>query len=267
VNILKPRLRHWLALVAAVLAGVTMTYVVTGTASAATCSDADFLCGTDFSAVAGVEFSGQIGFELYCGSTGAQIDGGDGTPTTISTGSCDDLVTFSGWHLYGAHTYAAAGTYTVTITDNSWLVNGAHPVATATATVRQQAADLGVTINAPSTAKNGNTLIYAIDVSNAGVDVARNVKMVDNLPYGTAFQAVTATGWSCTTPPVGKDGGTVTCTIDPLASGNHVATSIGVKVKAHTGRGVITNAAIVSSDTADPNPSTNTASVSTTVVK
>jgi len=99
-----------------------------------------------------------------------------------------------------------------------------------------------------------------------GIDAARNVVMVDNLPYGTVFAAVTATGWSCTTPAVGK-AGAVTCTVDPLASGNQVATSIGVKVKAHTGRGVITNAATVSSDTADPNPSNNSASVSTTVVK
>lgn len=153
------------------------------------------------------------------------------------------------------------------MTDKSVLVNGENPTATATATVRRQTADLGVTMNAPSTAKNGSTLIYSIDVSNAGIDAARNLVMVDSLPYGTVFQAVTATGWTCATPPVGKPGGTVTCQIDPLASGARVATSIGVKVKAHSGKGVLTNAATVSSDTHDPNTSNNTASVSTTVVK
>jgi uncharacterized repeat protein (TIGR01451 family) len=167
--------------------------------------------------------------------------------------------------LYGAHTYAAPGTYTVTLTAPGFTIDGQVATVTAIATVRAAQADLGVTMNAPGSAKSGSTLIYAITVSNAGLDPARNVTMVDQLPYGTVFQAVTATGWICAMPAVGTYGGTVTCTVDPLAVGGQVATSIGVKAKA--GRGAIVNAATVTSDTPDPNPSNNTVSVSTTVGK
>jgi uncharacterized repeat protein (TIGR01451 family) len=266
--------KRWLALTAAAaLTTLGLVLTVPGTASAATCSDGNLICGTDFSAVAGIEFSGQVGTEGGTSTVPGScdpptIDWGDGTPTSVGTMDCtlgQDLHTTV--PVVGNHTYAAPGTYTVTLTMPHVLLNGVHPTATATAFVRQLQADLDVTMAAPSTARNGGTLVYAIGVSNLGPDPARNAVLVDNLPYGTLFAAVTATGWTCSTPPVGKPGGTVTCTIDPLAANSHVATSIGVKVKAHTSRGVITNAATVSSDTPDPNTSNNTASVQTTIVK
>lgn len=112
------------------------------------------------------------------------------------------------------------------------------------------------------------SLIYTVTVSNAGQDAASNATLVARLPYGTSFQAVTApAGWSCSLPAVGALGGTVTCTTPSLASGGSAATSIGVKVKAHPGRGPINAVVTVSSDAADPNTSNNTASVSTTVTK
>lgn len=260
--------KRWLALTAAAaLTTLGLVLTVPGTASAATC-DGNLICGTDFSAVAGIEFSGQVGYELaICDPP--TIDWGDGTPTSVGTMGCTLGDSINGnTPVVGSHTYAAPGTYTVTLTEpDVFLEGGGHPTATATATVRQLQADLGVTVAAPSTARNGDTLVYAIDAANLGPDPARHAVLVDNLPYGTLFAAVTATGWTCSTPPVGKPGGTVTCTIDPLAANGHVATSIGVKVKAHTSRGVITNAATVSSDTPDPNTSNNTASVQTTIVR
>jgi uncharacterized repeat protein (TIGR01451 family) len=260
------QLKRWLVLTAgATLTTLGLVLSMPGTASAATCdsSGLNVICGTDFSAVAGVEFSGQVGTESLfpvCDPT-PTIDWGDGTGISVGTVNCSTGV------VSGSHTYAAPGTFTATLTLPDVLVNGVNPTATATATVRQPLADLDVSMTAPSTARNGDTLIYSIDVANLGPDAARNVVLVDNLPFGTLFEAVTATGWTCSTPPVGKAGGTVTCTIDPLAANGQVATSIGVKVKAHSGKGVITNAATVSSDTPDPNTSNNTASVQTTVVK
>jgi uncharacterized repeat protein (TIGR01451 family) len=251
-----------------VLAAVAALLVIPGAASAATCDESgSVICGTDFSAVAGNEFSGQVGTEnTFCGFDNVMIEWGDGSPMSAATPTCDSPTPPANGTLTGTHTYAASGTYTVTL-HSTVEVNGSLAIATAIATVRAQSADLRVTMNAPSTAKNGSTLIYALSVGNSGLDPARNVKLVDQLPYGTVFQAVTATGWNCSTPPVGTFGGTVTCTTDPLAVGSQVATSIGVKVKAHAGRGVITNAATVSSDTSDANLSDNSASVSTVITK
>ena len=264
----RAQLKCWLALTAvATLTTLGLVLAMPGTASAATCdsSGLKLLCGTDFSAVAGVEFSGPIGTETQLAPPvcppSVTIDWGDGTPTSVGTVDCStDVVS-------GSHTYAAPGTFTVTLTDLGVLFSGVNPTATATATVRQAQADLAVTMTAPGTADNGDSLIYAIDVANLGPDLARNVVLVDNLPLGTVFEAVTATGWTCSTPPVGEPGGTVSCTIDPLAANGQVATSIGVKIKAHSGKGVITDAATVSSAAQDPNPSNDTASVQTTIVK
>ncbi len=50
-------------------------------------------------------------------------------------------------------------------------------------------------------------------------------------------------------PPPGTLGATVTCTVDPLENGGTVASSIGVKVKAHANRGPIVNQAAVTSAT------------------
>lgn len=265
-----PSIRRLLAVVGAALAACTMLLASAGPGVASSCDDDDIICGSDFAAVAGLELTGQVAYEPRDCVTGQLIvDWGDGSPLTDGVRTCDNPEDSAfGDTIAGTHTYAAAGTYTVQITDTGWIIgDSGHPTATATATVRPQAADLGLSVNAPGTVKNGANLIYAVDVSNGGVDPARNVVMIDTLPYGTVFQAVTATGWRCSTPPVGKAGGTVTCTVDPLASGAHVSSSIGVKVKAHLGRGVIVNAATVSSDTPDPISSNNSASVATTVVK
>jgi uncharacterized repeat protein (TIGR01451 family) len=128
-------------------------------------------------------------------------------------------------------------------------------------------ADLSVTISAPSSVKRNGVLVYAIGVANAGPDAADDVVLTDQLPFGTVFLAVTASGWQCTAPAPKTKGGTVTCTIDPLASGGGVATSIAVQVRALPGRGPIVNAVSVTTSAVDPNPSNNSASASTIVTK
>lgn len=85
------QLKRWLVLTAAAtLTTLGLVLSMPGTASAATCdsSGQNLICGTDFSAVAGVEFSGQIGTEtVFLACDPPTIDWGDGTPTSV--GTCD----------------------------------------------------------------------------------------------------------------------------------------------------------------------------------
>ncbi|HJQ51291.1 MAG TPA: DUF11 domain-containing protein [Gaiellaceae bacterium] len=247
-----------------------------GSASASTCSPAvtssPSLCGTDFTAFAAEPFSGQVGtisgfsdFGDVCSDT-ITIDWGDGSaPTAAAISNCGPsqfIPLLNAGEVDGAHTYAAPGSYTVTLDDQT-----ANVTATATATVGQRTADLATTLNAPTSARTGSQLIYAIQVGNAGPDPAHNVVMTDNLSYGTTYQAITASGWSCSTPTPGSRGGTVICRVDPLASGGQVSSSIGVKVVAKAGQGNLNDSASVSSGTFDPDTANNTASVSTQVTK
>lgn len=110
---------------------------------------------------------------------------------------------------------------------------------------------------------HGSTLNSPITVASVGPDDAPDMVMTDHLPYGTSFQAITATGWTCSSPAPGTLGGTVTCTVNPLVTATVVASNGGVEVRAQPNRGVLTNSVTLSSDACDPNLSNSTASVST----
>jgi hypothetical protein len=56
----------------------------------------------------------------------------------------------------------------------------------------------------------------------AGVQFSGEVGFDEFLLPPGHHQAVTATGWTCTTPVVGTYEGAVTCTVDPLAAGSQV---------------------------------------------
>ncbi len=73
-------------------------------------------------------------------------------------------------------------------------------------------ADLKVTAMAsPTSAIAGDTLDYAITISNLGPSAARTMRWTTDLPPGTVFDAISeAAGWTCTLPAVGE-AGTVTC--------------------------------------------------------
>jgi uncharacterized repeat protein (TIGR01451 family) len=262
--------RSLAAIQTAAAVAVLCVALLPGSATAATCSGP--MCGVDFSAVAEVEFTDTVG-NLSTGgasscdifnSFSVSIDWGDGTSMSAGTvvlDSCSGGPPFDvSAHIDGTHTYAAEGIYPVTLTSGAF-------VAAATATVRQAEANLSITKSAPDSVKRGSIVIYAITVANAGPDSATNVTMTDPLPYGVSFEAVTATGWTCTSPPPRTRGGVVTCTVGSLSSGGGTATSIGVKVRALPNRGPIVNAANVTSDVFDPNLSNNTASVTTTITK
>ncbi len=124
------------------------------------------------------------------------------------------------------------------------------------------AADLSVNLAGPTsgTITRGGTLSYAIDVTNGGPDPATAVVLYNLIPANTTFQAVTApSGWSCTTPAVGRTG-PVTCTTPSLAVGGSASFSLTVSTPQGNISGLVfTDTAIVSSSTPDLRPANNSA--------
>jgi len=101
----------------------------------------------------------------------------------------------------------------------------------------------------------GNTFIYALTVTNHGPDAADVVTVTDTLPTGLTLAAAAP---GCT--PGAGSGGTITCTLGTVPSGNTVAINLHVTVGAAASNTAPTNTATVSSTTVDPDPTDNSAS-------
>lgn len=129
-------------------------------------------------------------------------------------------------------------------------------------------ADLSVTkTDAPDLAvAAGSNITYTITVADAGVDPAADVALSDATPANTTFVSLPIPpGWACTTPVAGGTG-PVSCTNPSLASGASATFTLTVNVVPGTANGtVVSNTASVSSSTADPDPSDNSATAATTV--
>ncbi len=104
----------------------------------------------------------------------------------------------------------------------------------------------------------GETLTYTLTVTNNGPDVADGPVIVDTLPAGVTFDDV-ASDPLCVEGPVG----TIACSLADLAPGS---TAVDIVVAINAGvDGTITNNAVVSASTPDPNGGNNSASVDTPV--
>lgn len=106
----------------------------------------------------------------------------------------------------------------------------------------------------------GQDIVYTIAVTNAGPSDAQNVTVTDALPPPLTFQSISASGWSCITPPIGTNG-TVTCsraTMTPSASNIVITARVSPSVTPGT---TITNSATATSSTSDPStPNSSSAS-------
>ncbi len=120
-------------------------------------------------------------------------------------------------------------------------------------------ADLSVSKGAPASVGPGESVLYTLDVSNAGPSDAADVSVTDALPAGVTFASAMGAGWLCS-----NDGNTsVTCTRPALAVGP--APSISVEVSAPERAATLVNGASVSAVTADPDGSNNSDSATTEV--
>jgi len=124
-------------------------------------------------------------------------------------------------------------------------------------------ADLSLTNSGPSSVISGGTITYTITVKNLGPDTALSLSMTDSTPAGTTFASVTASGGSCTAPPVGGTG-TVTCVLASQPKGATLTVSLVLNVTAQPGA-TIKDVATVTSGSSDPSAANNSATVSTSV--
>ena len=126
--------------------------------------------------------------------------------------------------------------------------------------VESPSADLSIAKrDSPDSVLAGNSLTYALTVTNDGPSDATGATVTDTLPVGVTFISVTPAQGSCSRTS------TITCSLDGLASNASTTVTIQVKVNSST-IGTITNTASVSGNEADPQDTNNTASEDTAVV-
>lgn len=126
-------------------------------------------------------------------------------------------------------------------------------------TVISTDADLAVDKTANSTATPpaataGRSASYAIAVRNLGPGSATAVEVLDTLPVGAGFVSAEGAGWSCTAAPPQVRCTRATLAADALAP--TITITVAIPPDAPTGS-TLRNSVVVSSATADPDPSNN----------
>jgi uncharacterized repeat protein (TIGR01451 family) len=118
-------------------------------------------------------------------------------------------------------------------------------------------ADLSITkTESADPAYTGTSLVYTIEVSNAGPLAATNVVVTETLPGAVTF--VSTSG--CNNDP----GGVATCNLGTINAGASKSFTVKVTVD-HGASGTATNQVAVASDVDDPVAGNNTASVGTSI--
>lgn len=130
-------------------------------------------------------------------------------------------------------------------------------------------ADLSIMKSGPTTATAGQQITYSITFTNNGPDTAAGPAWGDNLPAGTTFASLTqdtgAVSFSCVTPAAGNPG-TVSCSAAGMPSTATATFTLVANIDPnYANGGTLTNTAVTSSDTFDPNPNNNTSSTSAVV--
>ena len=221
--------------------GAALTYTVAvtnlGPSTSSTVTVTDTLpAGDTFVSASGTGWTcSAVGQVVTC--TTPSLPAGAAPPITIvttapgATGSIIDTAT------------VAAATPDPVTTNNT---------ASVTVDVTQNA-DLGVTITgSPDPVTPGGTLTYTVGVTNSGPATATGVVVTDTFPDGVTIVSAGGPGWTCTIT-----GQTVTCTEASQPAG--MAPPITIVVTTPPGSGGLSDTVTVTSATADPNMTNNTA--------
>ena len=149
-----------------------------------------------------------------------------------------------------------------TATEATYDPDTANNTAKVTVIVLNQA-DLSI---ASSVAKASNRQItYTLTVTNLGPYDARGLVLTNVLPQGTIFGSLEPGAWSCSAPGVGATG-TVKCTLGALPAtpptSASASTTLILKVTV-PGNTTITDTAVVTASTFDPNTDNNHITFST----
>lgn len=145
-------------------------------------------------------------------------------------------------------------------------LNNANDQASANVTVSAEA-DLVLTkSDAPDPVLAGNTLTYRLTVANNGSSTAVDVNVTDSLPSEVGFVSATISNGSGTCVEFTSPPNTVSCDLNDLDPGEYVEVFIDVLVDPSVPDGtVITNTAMVTATTFDPDTDNNEVSITTTV--
>ena len=143
----------------------------------------------------------------------------------------------------------------VTVTFSGCSSNGNAQVSIGTP--QSQQADLAVTKSAPSSVPAGASFVYTIVVTNNGPLPATG-QLVDGLPNGITINSIDAGSWSCS-----NANEQINCSGTLAANSSN---TILLNATAPQQSGTITNNVVVTGPLFDPNPSNNSAFVTTNVV-
>jgi uncharacterized repeat protein (TIGR01451 family) len=119
--------------------------------------------------------------------------------------------------------------------------------------------DLDITKDAPASAKQGDTITYALTIYNNGPSDATGITVTDTLPTGVTLRSVIPAS-NCS----GSD--TIICNLGDLdANGTPIEVTIEVEVDQDT-TGTISNQATVSGNEEDPSGDNNTSPEARTTI-
>jgi uncharacterized repeat protein (TIGR01451 family) len=189
------------------------------------------------------------------------IEGGNPTPPALPGDTLNLDLTGVDQPVLTMQTYDATGY------SGAWTFANRQPVRFTTLETLKPTAALSIAKVADvESVVTGEIVTYTITLNNGGPNAAENVLIGDLVPPEAHFQWLVApAGWTCHTPEVGHSG-LVECYNPLVAAGATAEFKVAVRAFAWPAGGAMVNEALVTSSTADPDPSDNQATATVRVL-